>query len=95
MGCEPVLVGGRPCDSSGCAASANPLLSFRPSVPRANHQLGREIMGRCIGLDLHRDFAQVAIWENGRVRDGGRVATSPERLREFATTLRRSDRVAL
>ncbi len=52
-------------------------------------------MGRCIGLDVHRDFAQVAIWENGRVRDAGRVATSPERLREFATTLRRSDRVAL
>lgn len=52
-------------------------------------------MGRCIGLDVHRDFAQVAIWENGRVRDAGRVATSPERLREFAQTLRPSDRVAL
>ena len=38
-------------------------------------------MGRCIGLDVHRDFAQVAIWENGRVKDAGRVATSPERLR--------------
>ena len=32
------------------------------------------MMGRCIGLDVHRDFAQVAIWENGRVRDAGRVA---------------------
>ena len=52
-------------------------------------------MGRCIGLDVHRDFAQVAIWENGRVKDAGRVATSPERLREFAQTLRRTDRVAL
>ena len=37
----------------------------------------------------------MAIWENGRVRDAGRVATSPERLREFAQTLRRTDRVAL
>jgi transposase len=52
-------------------------------------------MGRCIGLDVHRDFAQVAIWENGRVRDAGRVATSPERLREFAKTLRKTDKVAL
>jgi len=52
-------------------------------------------MGRCIGLDVHRDFAQVAIWENGRVRDAGRVATSTERLREFATTLRKTDKVAL
>jgi transposase len=52
-------------------------------------------MGRCIGLDVHRDFAQVAIWEGGRVRDAGRVATSPDRLREFAKTLRKTDRVAL
>jgi hypothetical protein len=44
---------------------------------------------------VHRDFAQVAIWEKGRVRDAGRVPTSPERLREFALTLRRTDRVAL
>jgi len=52
-------------------------------------------MGRCIGLDVHRDFAQVAIWEKGKVTDAGRVATSPEGLRAFAATLRRSDRVAL
>jgi transposase len=52
-------------------------------------------MGRCIGLDVHRDFAQVAIWEKGEVVDAGRVATSPEALRAFAKTLRRSDRVAL
>ena len=41
-------------------------------------------MRRCIGLDVHRDFAQVAIWEGGAVRDAGRVATSPEGLRSFA-----------
>ena len=52
-------------------------------------------MGRCIGLDVHRDFAQVAVWEKGRVTDAGRVLTSPEGLREFAKTLRRSDKVAL
>ncbi len=52
-------------------------------------------MERCIGLDVHRDFAQVAIWEKGKVTDAGRVATSPEGLRAFAATLRRSDRVAL
>ena len=52
-------------------------------------------MGRCIGLDVHRDFAQVAVWEKGRVTDAGRIATSPEGLREYAKTLRRSDKVAL
>lgn len=52
-------------------------------------------MGRCIGLDVHRDFAQVAVWEKGRVTDAGRVPTSPEGLREFAQTLRKTDTVAL
>ena len=36
---------------------------------------------RCIGLDVHRDFAQVAIWEDGTVRDGGRVGATPQELR--------------
>ena len=52
-------------------------------------------MGRCIGLDVHRDFAQVAVWDRGRVVDAGRIPTSPEGLRAFTKTLRRSDRVAL
>ena len=52
-------------------------------------------MGRCIGLDVHRDFAQVAVWEKGRVVDAGRVPTSPEGLREFAKGLGKTDRVAL
>jgi transposase len=50
---------------------------------------------RCIGLDVHRDFAQVAIWENGRVVDAGRVGTSPEGLRAFAAQLTSNDEVAL
>ena len=36
---------------------------------------------RCIGLDVHREFAQVAIWEAGVVRQAGRIATTPEALR--------------
>jgi hypothetical protein len=28
MGCEPELFDGRPCDLPGCAASANPSMSF-------------------------------------------------------------------
>jgi transposase len=38
-------------------------------------------MRRCIGLDVHREFAQVAIWEDGVVRQVGRVETTPEGLR--------------
>ena len=50
---------------------------------------------RCIGLDVHRDFAQVAIWQDGLVRQGGRIDTTPEALRLFADSLAPSDEVAL
>ena len=44
-------------------------------------------VGRAIGLDVHRDFCEVAIGEGGRARSAGRVATSPERLELFAQSL--------
>jgi len=52
-------------------------------------------MRRCIGLDVHREFAQVAIWEAGVVRQAGRIQTTPEALREFAENLCASDEVVL
>jgi transposase len=50
-------------------------------------------MGRCIGLDVHREFAEVAIWEQGVVRSAGRVAATPEPLRLFAGSLCQTDKV--
>ena len=50
---------------------------------------------RFIGLDVHRDFCEIAICEEGRVRSGGRVATSPEGLRVLANSLGPEDHVAL
>jgi transposase len=50
---------------------------------------------RCIGLDVHRDFAQVAIWQGGEVIQAGRFTTTPEQVREFAATLGPDDEVAL
>ena len=50
---------------------------------------------RFIGLDVHRDFAQVAIWEDGVVRQSGRFATTPERVHGFAADLGPADEVAL
>jgi hypothetical protein len=29
-------------------------------------------------LDVHRDYCEVAIAEDGQVRSGGRIATTPE-----------------
>jgi transposase len=52
-------------------------------------------VGRAIGLDVHRDFCEVAICEAGRVRSAGRIKTSPEELELFARSLGPEDRVAL
>src|SRR4051794_15203462 len=52
-------------------------------------------VGRAIGLDVHRDFCVVAICEDGRVRFGARVPSTPEGLTVFAQSLLESDRVAL
>src|SRR4051794_13272999 len=52
-------------------------------------------VGRAIGLDVHRDFCVVAICEDGQVRSGARVPSTPEGLRVLAQSLARSDRVAL
>ena len=50
---------------------------------------------RCIGLDVHRDFAQVAIWQGGVITQAGRFATTPEGVRAFAQGLGPADEVAL
>ena len=48
-----------------------------------------------IGLDVHRDWCDVAIYEDGNVRSAGRIATTPEQLQLFAQSLAPDDRVAL
>src|SRR5919106_1642495 len=55
----------------------------------------RETTVRFLGLDVHRDFCEIAICEAGRVRSGGRVPTSPEGLQILADSLGPEDHVAL
>jgi transposase len=50
---------------------------------------------RSIGLDVHRDFCEVAIAEQGRVRSAGRIETRVETLELFAQSLGADDEVAL
>jgi transposase len=50
---------------------------------------------RDIGLDVHREFCEVAIAEGGEVRSAGRIQTTPEALELFAGSLGRDDRVVL
>ena len=50
---------------------------------------------RFIGLDVHLDFCEIAISEQGRVRSGGRVPSTPEGLQVLADSLAGDDQVAL
>ncbi len=47
------------------------------------------------GLDLHRDFCEVAVKDGGRIRRVGRIETTPEALEAFANTLRPEDAIVL
>ncbi|HZL48577.1 MAG TPA: hypothetical protein VFC30_06135 [Solirubrobacteraceae bacterium] len=50
---------------------------------------------RFFGLDVHLDFCEVAVAEGGRVSRVGRIASTPEAIREFAGSLNGSDQVVL
>ncbi|MDV3133243.1 hypothetical protein [Mycobacterium sp. 29Ha] len=52
-------------------------------------------MTRYIGMDVHREFAQLAVVEDGLVRDEDRIGVTPEVLRTWASELRPDDEVAL
>ena len=50
---------------------------------------------RAIGLDVHLEFCEVAIAEDGEVRSAGRIETTPKQIELFARSLGADDRVAL
>jgi transposase len=70
-------------------------LSFARLLSTIDRWLEGGSMRRCIGLDVHREFAEVAIWEDGIVRLAGRIETTPEALRLFAGSLCKQDEVAI
>jgi hypothetical protein len=49
---------------------------------------------RAIGLDVHLDFCEVAISEDGAVRSAGRIEATPEQIELFARSLGAEDRVS-
>jgi transposase len=52
-------------------------------------------LGRCVGLDVHLDFIEIAICDEGRVCSAGRVPATPEAIKMLVESLPRTDRVAL
>jgi transposase len=65
-----------------CPAALPPIVEERSTV-------------RGFGLDVHRDFCEVAIAERGRVRSAGRIATRVDAFEVFAQSLVAGDVVAL
>src|SRR3954462_14257134 len=95
MGLEPDKSVAAPCDWPGCAASADPSVSLAHSSPESLVSSTEGAKGRAIGLDVHRDFCEVAIAEQGRLRSAGRIETRPEVLELFGQSLGSDDRVVL
>lgn len=52
-------------------------------------------MRRVIGMDIHRTFAEVVVWEDGRLRHHGRVDMTRSGLEGFGRSLRRTDEVVV
>jgi hypothetical protein len=91
--------------ASPCFSVAAPATG--PDVPRARirrcrlptcspaSSIGRRPQVRYIGLDVHREFCEVAISEDGEVRSAGRIRSRRPELELFAQSLGRDDEVAL
>ena len=52
-------------------------------------------MRRVIGMDIHRTFAEVVIWEDGRLRPAGRVDMTRSGLEGFGRNLAKEDEVVV
>ena len=52
-------------------------------------------MRRVIGMDIHRTFAEVVVWEDGRLRPAGRVDMTRAGLEGFGRELAKEDEVVI
>src|SRR3954454_24923098 len=52
-------------------------------------------MKRVVGMDIHRTFAEVVFWEDGRLRCHGRVDMTRSGLEGFARSLTKDDEVVV
>lgn len=52
-------------------------------------------MRRVIGIDIHRTFGEVVIWENGLTRHEGRIEMTRTALEGFGRQLKKTDEVVI
>jgi transposase len=53
------------------------------------------MMRRVIGMDIHRTFAEVVFWEDGKLRPAGRVSMTRAGLEGFGRSLGKEDEVVI
>ena len=52
-------------------------------------------MRRVIGMDIHRTFAEVVFWEDGKLRPAGRISMTRAGLEGFGRSLGKEDEVVI
>ena len=62
-----------------------------PTCSRSATSNREHVMKRVIGMDIHRTFAEVVIWEAGQLRPAGRVDMSRAGLEGFGRTLSKEE----
>jgi transposase len=66
-----------------------------PAASPLSVQFELEVVVRFIGIDVHRDFCEVAVVEDGRLRLAGQIESLPAELEVFAQSLAADDVVAM
>ena len=89
MGCEPVVIRWPPLRLARVRCERVSVVVVCPlfSPMSIDEEVSVRALGRAIGLDVHRDFCEVAICEEGKVRSAERVDSSPEALEMLAASL--------
>src|SRR3954447_2324803 len=95
MGVRAREIGGRPLRLAWLRCERGSVGVVGPQFSRVVGDVGEGSEVRAIGLDGHRDFCEVAIAEQGKVRSAGRIATRPEVIELFAQSLGGDDRVVM
>jgi transposase len=65
-----------------------------PAAPIVDNEWEKR-MQRVIGIDVHRTFGEVVVWENGVLQHAGRVGLTRAALEGFGKSLRSSDEVVI
>jgi hypothetical protein len=95
MGCEPAICSWPPPRLARvCFEHGSVVVVLPAASPPCFFEL-EEVVVRFIGVDVHRDFCEVAIVEDGRLRFAGQVASAPSELEVFAGSLAPDDVVAM